>query len=382
MPDPTADDLAALRARLDAVDQDLVEALARRLELVSLVAEVKSTAPEPLRDVARERAVLDSVTRLARERGISVHLVRRVFEELLHHSVTHQASRLAPDSVDVVRVSYQGAENAYSYLAARKYVEEAGSTGEYVGCRTFREAAQLLVDGDVSLAVLPIENTTAGSINGVYDLLRTEDLTIVGEEVWKVDHCLAGPADVPLDALSQVLSHPQALEQCSDFLATLPHCEAVSHVDTAAALEAVAAARDPAVAAIGSTDAATALGLVVLRSGIANQDENYTRFVVLATAPRPVDPRVPCKTSLILGTRHEHGALVSCLGILSTAGLSMTKLESRPRPGRPWEYLFFLDFEGNVEEPRVRAALDELRVSALFVKVLGSYPSRAVVRPR
>jgi chorismate mutase/prephenate dehydratase len=277
-------------------------------------------------------------------------------------------------------VSYQGAKNAYSYLAAHKHVEEAGATGEFVGCRTFRDAAQLLLDGDVELAVLPIENTTAGSINGVYDVLRTEELSIVGEEVWKIDHCLAAPADVPLESLTRVLSHPQALEQCSDFLATLRHCEAVSHIDTAAALEAVAAAADPTVAAIGSTEAAKALGLVVLRRGVANQEENYTRFVVLSTRPRAVDPRVPAKTSLILVTRHEHGALVRCLEVLAAHDLSMTKLESRPRPGRPWEYMFFLDFEGTVDDPAVQTALDELRLVALSVKLLGSYPSRTLVR--
>jgi chorismate mutase/prephenate dehydratase len=379
MPDLPGD-LAALRARLDDVDAELVEVVARRLDLVRAVADVKADATGAIRDAGREREVIEAATSLARERGVSVHLVRRLFEELLHHSVTHQSARISPGAGGVLRVSYQGAENAYSYLAAHKHVEEAGAVGEFVGCRTFRDAAQLLLDGDVDLAVLPIENTTAGSINGVYDVLRTEELSIVGEEVWKVDHCLAGPADVPLDSLTRVLSHPQALEQCSDFLATLPHCEAVSHVDTAAALEAVAAAADPSVAAIGSTEAATALGLVVLRHGVANQEENYTRFVVLATEPRPVDPRLPAKTSLILITRHEQGALLRCLEVLSAGGLSMTKLESRPRPGRPFEYMFFLDFEGTVDDPRVHTALDALRLAALSVKVLGSYPSRTLVR--
>jgi len=373
-------DLAALRTALDLVDADLVDVVARRLSLVSQVGDLKSGASGSIRDAAREREVLDAAAAAARARGVSVHLVRRLFEELLHHSVTHQVARLAPSDGQLLRVSYQGAENAYSYLAAHKHVDDAGAVGEFVGCRTFREAAVLLTDGDVDLAVLPIENTTAGSINGVYDVLRTEDLTIVGEEVWKVDHCLAGPVDVPIESLTRVLSHPQALEQCSTFLATLPHCEAVAHVDTAAALEAVAAAGDPTVAAIGSTEAATALGLVVLRHGVSNQQENYTRFVVLATEPRAVDPRVPCKTSLILVTRHEQGALLRCLEVLAASGLSMTKLESRPRPSRPFEYMFFLDFEGSVDDPRVGAAIEELRMAALMVKVLGSYPSKTVVR--
>lgn len=278
------------------------------------------------------------------------------------------------DSAAPLRVAYQGSENAYSYLAARAF---AGPQAVLVGCRTFRDAAHLVRTGAASLAVLPIENTTAGSITGVYDVLRAEQVSIVGEQVWKVDHCLAARSAVPLESLRRIVSHPQALEQCSDFLATLPECEAVSHVDTAGALEEISNGADPTVAAIGPPQAAAALGLVVLRTGIANQAENYTRFVVLAAEPRAVPPGVGAKTSLILVTRHEHGALVRCLEVLSRAGVSMTKLESRPRPGRPWEYMFFLDFDGDVADPVVERALDELRRTALAVTVLGSYPAAA-----
>src|SRR6202020_155789 len=119
-------------------------------------------------------------------------------------------------------------------------------------------------------------------------------------------------------------------------------------------------------------------GLVVLRHNISDIADNYTRFVVLSAAPAVVDVRIPCKTSLILVTTHEEGALLRCLERLSGSGHSMTKLESRPRPGRPWEYLFFLDFEGNAAEPRTAAALDELRSAALHIKVLGSYPAQAL----
>src|SRR6201995_4308959 len=146
-------------------------------------------------------------------------------------------------------------------------------------------------------------------------------------------------------------------------------------------MAAVAAAGDPSVAAIGSAEAAEAQGLTVLRHGITDSEDNYTRFVVLASAPAPVDGRVAAKTSVILSTRHEGGARLRCLEILSGSGHSMTKLESRPRPGRPWEYLFFLDFEGNVAEPQTTAALDELRLAARYLKVLGSSPARVLRHP-
>lgn len=281
-----------------------------------------------------------------------------------------------PGDGRVVRVAFQGVEHAYSHLAAQKYVAARGESAAYAGHRTFADVITALEAAEVDLAVLPIENTTAGSINQVYDLLQRHDVAVVGEETWRVDHVLAGLADVPLSALTHVVSHPQGLEQCAAFLRSLPGVTPVTFFDTAEAMQAVAAAGDPSRAAIGSAEAAAAYGLTVLRRGIADQDENYTRFLVLASTPAPVDPRVPCKTSLVLVTPHEEGALLRCLEILSGSGHSMTKLESRPRPGRPFEYLFFLDFEGNVSDPRTQDALDKLRGAALYLKVLGSYPAK------
>ncbi|HEV2240038.1 MAG TPA: 3-deoxy-7-phosphoheptulonate synthase, partial [Streptosporangiaceae bacterium] len=256
-----------------------------------------------------------------------------------------------------------------------------GLEGDLAGYRTFREAADALLAGDADLAVLPIENTTAGSINEVYALLRSREMFIVGEETWKVDHCLAAAADVPLSALTRILSHPQGLEQCAQFLQSLPNAVPTTYFDTAGAMQAVAAADDPTVAAIASPEAAAAYGLVVLRHDISDSPDNFTRFVVLSRTPAAVDLRIPCKTSLILVTGHEEGDLLRCLEVLSGSGHSMTKLESRPRPGRPWEYMFFVDFEGNAADPRTATALDELRAAALFVKILGSYPAKALRAP-
>jgi chorismate mutase/prephenate dehydratase len=148
-------------------------------------------------------------------------------------------------------------------------------------------------------------------------------------------------------------------------------------VDTAEALRLVAEAKDPTWAAIGSPEAVEASGLTLLRRGIGDQEEILMRYVALARAPELFDPRIACKTSLIITTRHEQGALLGCLQLLADHGLSLTKLESRPRPNRPWEYMFFLDFEGNVADPKVSDAMDLLRSETLFFKVLGCYPAKA-----
>jgi len=375
--------IAGLRQSLDEVDSGIVRLIAQRHEVIAAIAKVKERGASGIQDTERERRVLDSVEAVATDLGVSASLVRRIFRELINDSVAQQARHLSGDEGGRVRVAFQGAPHAYSHAAAQKYLAGRGLEGDLTGYRTFRDAAGALLAGDADLAVLPIENTTAGSINEVYALLREHELFIVGEETWKVDHCLAATSDVPLSALSRILSHPQGLEQCAQFLQSLPHAVPTSYFDTAGAMQAVADSDDPAAAAIGPPEAAAAYGLVVLRRDIADAQDNYTRFVVLSASPAAVDVRIPTKTSLILATRHEEGALLRCLEVLSGSGHSMTKLESRPRPGRPWEYVFFLDFEGNPADPRTSAALDELRSAALYVKVLGSYPAKALRhRPR
>ena len=374
-------DITGLRQDLDEVDGGIVRLIAQRHDIITAIAKVKEHGEAGIQDVDRERQVLETASAAAADLGVSASLVRRIFRELISDSVAQQAGRLNGDAGGRVKVAYQGVAHAYSDAAAQKYLAGRGLDGDLTGYRTFREAAAALLEGRADLAVLPIENTTAGSINEVYAVLREQELFIVGEETWKVDHCLAGIAEVPLSALTRILSHPQGLEQCSQFLRSVPQAVPTSYFDTAEAMRAVAAEGDPGAAAIGSLDAAAAYGLVVLRHNIADRADNYTRFVVLSRSPAPVDLRIPCKTSLVLVTSHDEGALLRCLEVLSGSGHSMTKLESRPRPGRPWEYLFFVDIEGNAADPRTAAALDELRAAALFVKVLGSYPAKALRSP-
>jgi chorismate mutase/prephenate dehydratase len=187
-------------------------------------------------------------------------------------------------------------------------------------------------------------------------------------------------ADVPLDALRRIHSHPQALAQCSEFLAGLANCEGVSAANTALAARHIRDLKEPTEAAIASEEAGVHFGLQVLCRDIANQPVNYTRFVVVAASPVDCDPRIAAKVSMVLATRHEHGALVRCLNIIADEGLNLTKLESRPRPGTPWEYVFYIDVEGHLTEPRIQAALAGLAARTVFLKVLGCYPSRELPR--
>jgi chorismate mutase/prephenate dehydratase len=370
--------LPILRERLTDLDRKIVELIAERFRVVADVGKEKSGTETAIRDAERERQVLDTVEEIARVEGAPVNLVRRMYRDLLGESVSRQVSnRSGHAGRERLRVAVQGAEHAFSFLAAQKFLSASEREADLVVSRTYQAAVDSLKAGEVDLAVLPIENTIAGSINEVYDLLRENDVSIVGEETWSVDHCLAGVGEVPLAAVRRVLSDLDGLQQCSAFVQALSQATPVLHPDAGDAMRAVAESGDPTQVAIGAPEAAAAHGLTVLRRGIANHAENYTRFVVLSRHAVAVDLTAPCKTSLVLVGRHEQGALMRSLDVLGTSGHSLTKLESRPRPGRPWEYMFFLDFEGNIADPRTAAALDDLRSTSLHMKVLGSYPAKA-----
>jgi chorismate mutase/prephenate dehydratase len=372
------DRLDDLRRAIDGVDTQILEALARRRGLAGQVIEAKDEQGVPLRDTRREEQLLTRLIGLGRACGLDAHFVTRIFHEIIDDSVRAQQLHLVPEyhRADVRTVAFQGIEGAYSELAGRKFFAPTADETVFVGYETFEEVVDAVEDGRADFGMLPVENTTAGSINDVYDLLSCALVSIVGEEVLRVEHCLLGVEDVPLAALRRVISHPQALAQCMKFVSKLPHCEPQPFTDTAMAVRKVKELNDPTCAAIASEDAGRRYGLTVLRRNIEDQQHNFTRFVVVAKRALKVDQRIPCKTSVVMSTAHEEGSLLNALNILHEHRINLTKLESRPIPGMPFQYLFYIDFEGNSEEPRVRDALTTLRATTTSLKVLGSYPSQ------
>jgi chorismate mutase/prephenate dehydratase len=279
------------------------------------------------------------------------------------------------------RVSFQGAEGAYSHIAARRHFSDAADSMTFAGFPTFAKALKEAEAGAAGFAFLPIENTTAGSINETYDLLRSTALRIVGEEILQVRHCLLGLPGATAVSVKRILSHPQALAQCGRFLSGLAGAEPVAFVDTALAALQVARDRDPAQAAIASEEAGALHGLSVLAREVADQEENWTRFVVVSSLQAGRDPGLPVKTSLVLALPHRKGALAHCLGVLAEHGLNLTKLESRPVPRHPWEYLFYLDFEGSLEDEAAMSAVAALTRECPYLKVLGSYSAKTIEPP-
>jgi chorismate mutase/prephenate dehydratase len=375
-------DLEKLRGKLDEVDRRLLEVLGERLQTVAEIARVKAKGLSFLRDHDRESELLARIDGWARELGLDEFRTHEIYREIIAMSLKAQEEALLKrEQVErstrgALRVAFQGIEGSYSQLAARKYFAVRADGMEFVGTDTFAEALTMAESGEVGYAFLPVENTTAGSINQTYDLLRQTALAIVGEEVLHVRHRLLGLADAKEENLRRVLTHPQALTQCSRFLASLEDVELVAFVDTAAAAREVSASGDPRQAAIASAEAGEIYGLTVLHEAIADQEENWTRFVVISGLEIELDPRIPAKTSLVFTTPHREGALAHCLHLLAKHSVNLTKLESRPVPRRPWEYLFYADIEGSVVSDDAALAIAELRRECPYLRVLGSYPAR------
>jgi chorismate mutase/prephenate dehydratase len=241
------------------------------------------------------------------------------------------------------------------------------------GFDSFREAADAVVHGTADLALLPIENTTAGSINETYDLLADGKLHITGEVVSSIEHCLLALPGVALDELRVVISHPQALAQCQAFFAKHPAVVARPELDTAGAARRVAQSGDRTLAAIASAAAAKTYGLQILASGIQTSAGNATRFVEISLRPAPVADGAAAKTSMLIALADRPGALGEVLMRFAARGLSLTKLESRPIPHAPFTYRFYVDVLGHAAGAPFQAALADLKPLTTELRILGTY---------
>ena len=263
-------------------------------------------------------------------------------------------------------VAYQGEAGAYSEAGASALFA-AAERRAFPSIRKVFEAVEV---ARVDYGLVPIDNSQAGSINETYDLFLKHGLHLVGETIVRVDHCLLALPGTAIDEIQEVMSHPQAVAQCDEFLGTLGVAVRAEY-NTAGAAKRIADERLERVAAIASHRAAELYGLDVLAERIQTYADNYTRFGALSRSPEPLGE--PSKSSLAFGVGHVAGALYRCLGAFAERHLSLTKLESRPRPGRPWEYVFYADVEAAVDSPGMIDALAELSERATFTRLLGSY---------
>jgi prephenate dehydratase len=277
-----------------------------------------------------------------------------------------------------MKVAYQGEAGAFSESAARRLL---GTQITGVPCHSFEQMFAAVGAGEADCCIAPIENSLAGSIHRNYDLLLDSALTIAGETSMRIVHNLIAPPDVPIESIRRVYSHPVALAQCTRFFTNHPHIEAMPVHDTAGGLRMVMDRRRTDEAAIASTAAAEIYGGRVLLESIEDNAQNFTRFFLLTSPERAGDVVTRetarrWKTSIVFRVSNKPGALFRALGAFAIFEIDLTKIESRPIEGRPWEYAFYLDFAGKFDDANVARALDSLRHMAEMVRVLGSYPTR------
>ena len=373
-------DLLELRNELDGIDKQIVELYEKRMNVCGQVAEYKIETGKRVFDKEREKQKLEAVRALTHN-DFNAYGVTELFEQIMAMSRKLQYRLLAEhDSVGKLsfskvdhfdtskcRVVFQGAEGAYSQAAMIQYF------GEGVNCfhvDTFRDAMLAIDEGSADFAVLPIENSSAGIVSEIYDLLVEFENYIVGEQIIPINHCLLGCAGTKISDIKTVYSHAQSLMQSAHYLQE-KGWQQISMKNNAFAAQKVAEDKNPTEAAIASEYAAKVYGLEILEKGVNDLKENSTRFIIITN--QKVFSKDASKISLCFEVNHESGALYHALSHLIYNGLNMTKIESRPLEGRNWEYRFFVDFEGNMEDSAVKNELRGLREETRNMKILGNY---------
>ncbi|HJB89888.1 MAG TPA: prephenate dehydratase [Candidatus Eisenbergiella merdigallinarum] len=373
-------DLNELRGQIDSIDEQIVRLYEERMDVCRQVAEYKIETGKKIYDRVREEEKLAKAREMAHS-DFTARGIGELFEQIMSMSrklqyqlLTEkgQTGRLPFFAVDElyagkVRVVFQGAEGAYSQAAMMRYF---GEQIDSVQVDTFRDAMGALEEGRADFAVLPIENSTAGIVSEIYDLLVEFENYIVGEQIIKIEHCLLGVPGASLSDIRTVYSHPQSLMQSSRFLAA-HSWQQVSMKNNAFAARKVAEDGRLDQAAVASEYAGKIYGLRVLQKPVNNVSTNSTRFIIVTN--QKIFRRDAGKVSICFEVPHESGSLYQMLSHFIYNHINMTKIESRPIEGRAWEYRFFVDFEGNLADGAVKNALRGLREEASSLKILGNY---------
>ena len=378
-------ELEQYRSEIDRIDAELVRLFLERLDVTQKVGAYKQERGIPVLDPEREKRVIAARTAFtddpARKADVAalyetiMGLARRQQRQLVKegpggpdYADTAAALARRREPVANPRVVYQGEPGCYSEAAA---VDFFGPGVDSRGLPWFPDVFAALERGEADYAVLPVENSSTGSIRQVYDLLAQYSYYIVGECQVKVEHCLMALPGVALGDVRTVYSHEQGLMQCEKYLDAHRNWERVPTLDTAGAAKQVARAGDRAAAAIGPRRAAAIYGLEILAEGVNYNSMNHTRFVVVSPVMELRPERN--KISAMFRLPHQSGSLHEILTIFAVQGLNLLKIESRPIPGRGWEYLFFLDFTGDVAAPELDGVLHELGQLAAEFRILGNF---------
>lgn len=373
--------LEELRNELDRIDSQIIQLYEERMSVCEEVGEIKIEEGRKVFDRNREQQKLAQVTREAKDPFYKKGLTE-LFEQLMSQSRKLQyqlltkkgaLGRLPFIGVEELdwknsRVVFQGTDGAYSQAAMHKFFSKDVNSFHV---QTFRDAMEAIEEGSADFAVLPIENSSAGMVSEMYDLLEEFENYIVGEVILPINHYLVGTENTTLESIERVYSHPQALMQCSKFLDRHGSWQQIGAANTAVAAKKILNENDPTQAAICSEHAAEIYGLKILEEKINHNHNNSTRFIVVTN--QKIFLKKAQKISICFEVAHESGSLYHLLSHFVYNDLNMTKIESRPIEGKTWEYRFFVDFEGNMGDAAVKNAIRGLREESKSLKILGNY---------
>ena len=347
-----------LRKQIDGLDVEIVKLIAERMEVTRKIGKEKMEIGKPVQDKAREQLVLEKVKNAARDLNLPPEEIEKVYRQFFSISKGLQG----------ITVAFQGETGAYSEEASYQFF---GSGARLQPCESLEDVFQAVEKEEAQYGLVPVENSLEGSISRTYDLLLESNLKVSGETQLRIVHCLIGLPEAQIDSVREVYSHPQALGQSKTFLRQMGW-KLTPTYDTAGSVKLIKDSGMIEKAAIASARAAQIYGMKVLVRGIEDNTNNYTRFFCLSreeAAFSGVD-----KTSIVFSVKHQPGALYEALKELASRKINLTKIESRPTRQQPWEYNFYVDFDGHHQDVIIKEALGCLENSAIFLKILGSYP--------
>lgn len=371
------DELEILRQKINETDEMLVKLFIERMVLAAKVGEYKSEKNMKIYDPVREK---DIIERFAN--GVKIDFDIKYIEQFLEN-LMFLSRRLQKDIISRkqevseiknldtnIAIGYQGVPGCYSYQVGLEYF---GEEIETLSCHSFRDVFEALAKGKIQYGVLPIENSTSGSINDVYDLLREYEFYIVGEKCLRVEHNLLAVEGAEISDIREVYSHLQGLIQCSTFLSQYPKWKQIPYFDTAGSAEYVAKEGLKSKACIAGKKAASAYGLSVISRDIQDNRNNSTRFVIISK--EKLDMKNADKISIVFSVPHRPGTLYGILRHFAEGNCNLMKIESRPLEDKAWEYFFYVDFNGNVNEEGIKGILADVEKECSYLRLLGNYRS-------
>lgn len=381
-------DLLQCRDDIDRIDNEIIRLLTERMDVANDIAKYKLEKNQPITDAQREHSKLVTLREKAKKVGLSPSYITDLFKTIIKYTCSAEQQYIIAkaNSDTIVRdtsVAYLGTKGSYSHIATIKYLEGYKGNIDALGCSSFTQIVSSVENSKCEFGILPIENSSSGSINDVLDTIQNTKASIVGEIFVPIDHSILGVEKTDLSQITDIYSHPQPLTQCSMWIEKmLPNVKVHYTSATTEAMEIVAKMNDPHHVAIGSFMAADLYNLTPIADHISNNPNNFTRFIAISMTAVNVPETIAAKTSIAFSVqKYQPGSLIKVLNEFSERNINVTKLISRPRIDSNkdvWEEIFFADVQANVNDSAMLEILDSIKPYTNFMKVLGCYASSEI----